>query len=567
MVNYRVIPYQSSRNRLKIEATFPCTGNETEFFMSAWRPGRYEEGNFTRLVTHVQVFDDLSQRRMVEKTGKNSWRVETSGAKNITISYLYMGKDLNAGSTFFNENILLINPVNSLIYTNENVGSICLNLETPWKKFGIASAASDVVYFENFDQLFDHPILCADEVETLEYEVKGVPFFIHLWAMPEIPKERLIADFKAFTLLQIQDFADFPAKEFHFVLLGTSQNYLHGVEHLNSTVIILGPNKEFTEEYYFRLLSVASHELYHVWNIKTLRPQEFLPYRYETLTYSRLGYMYEGVTTYLGDLYLLRGGIISSEKYLEILAELIQRHTDNPGRYSFSLADSSVDTWVDGYVGGTPGRKVSIYNEGALIAFMLDVQLRKSTNNKVDLTTFMKHLYHQYGKANLGYTQDNITNLLQALSSYDFEPFFNRYVFQANGYESGISQALEEIALEMYLTPANSAFVRVTGIRCIMVHQEFVVHSLADGGPGYMAGLCEDDVLLQLNEQDFTKELAEHFFEKEEILEAVITVRRNERTLKLTLPMVQRTFYPKVRLRKTNTEDKRLLKNRELFGI
>jgi hypothetical protein len=82
-----------------------------------------------------------------------------------------------------------------------------------------------------------------------------------------------------------------------------------------------------------------------------------------------------------------------------------------------------------------------------------------------------------------------------------------------------------------------------------------------------LAGLCEDDVLLQLNEQDFSKELAEHFFEKEEILEAVITVRRNERTLKLTLPMVQRTFYPKVRLRKTNTEDKRLLKNRELFGI
>ncbi|MFM7663141.1 MAG: hypothetical protein ACKO68_01295, partial [Bacteroidota bacterium] len=120
MVKYVVSPYQSSRNRLKIEATFPCDTDAMNLYMSAWRPGRYEEGNFTRLVTHVQVFDDRSQRRMVEKTGKNSWRVETSGAKNITVSYLYMGKDLNAGSTYFDENILLINPVNSLIYLNEN---------------------------------------------------------------------------------------------------------------------------------------------------------------------------------------------------------------------------------------------------------------------------------------------------------------------------------------------------------------------------------------------------------------------------------------------------------------
>lgn len=568
MVNYRVTPYQSSRNRLKIEATFPCNGNETELFMSAWRPGRYEEGNFTRLVTHLQVFDDQAQRRSVEKTGKNSWKAETSATRFITVSYVYMGKDFNAGSTYLDDNLLLINPVNSLIYINEiDDFGISLHLETPWNKYGILGSPSDVLYFENLDQLFDHPIVCADEVKTLEYQVKGIRFFIHLWSMPLMPEKRLISDFKAFTERQILDFGEFPAQEFHFLLLGAPHAFLHGVEHLNSTVIVLGPNQEFTEKFYFRLLSVASHELYHVWNIKTLRPKELLPYQYQYLNYSRLGYIYEGVTTYLGDLYLLRSGVITADKYLEILSELIQTHIDNPGRFSCSVADSSVDTWVDGYVAGTPGRKVSIYNEGALIAFMIDIQLRNGSKNKVQLETFMRSLFEKFGKNLQGYTQQDVYQTLFELSSLNFEPFFNQFVHKANGYESGLTEALANLGMEIHLVPPVSRFIGATGIRVIQRNQEFAVFSLADGSPGITGGLCEDDVLLALNGETFTKELAEAFFEQESMEEPILSVRRNYRTLEVTLPMVQRTFYPKVTLIKTDTDDKRLLKNRELFGI
>ncbi|MFM2039073.1 MAG: hypothetical protein RL432_2012 [Bacteroidota bacterium] len=568
MVNYRVTPYQSSRNRLKIEATFPCNSNETELFMSAWRPGRYEEGNFTRLVTHLQVFDDQSQRRFVEKTAKNSWKAETSATRYITVTYVYMGKDFNAGSTYLDDNLLLINPVNSLIY-NENVDNFgaSLILETPWKKYGISGNPSDVLFFESLDQLFDHPIVCADGVKTLEYEVKGVRFFIHLWSMPMMPEKRLLSDFKAFTEGQIHDFGEFPAQEFHFLLLGAPHAFLHGVEHLNSTVIVLGPNQEFTEKFYFRLLSVASHELYHVWNIKTLRPKELLPYQYQHLNYSRLGYIYEGVTTYLGDLYLLRSGIITPEKYLEILSDLIQTHIDNPGRFSCSVADSSIDTWVDGYVMGTPGRKVSIYNEGALIAFMIDIQLRNSTKNKVRLETFMCYLYEKFGKNLQGYTQQDLNQSLFELSSFDFEPFFNQFVHKANGYESGLTEALANLGMEIHLEPPVSRFTGATGIRIIQRNQEFSVYSLAEGSPGITGGLCEDDVLLTLNGELFTKELAEAFFEQEYTEEPMICVRRNHGMLEIALPMVQRTFYPKVILKKTVTNDKRILKNRELFGI
>lgn len=568
MLKYRITPYQTSRHRLKIEVVFPCDANITELLMSAWRPGRYEEGNFTRLVTHFQVFDDQSQRRNVEKTGKNSWNVETKGTRFITVTYVYMGNVLNAGSTYLDEQSILINPVNSLVYNNINYkGGIHLRIETGWEAVGVSSNNPGEWYFESFDRMFDQPIFCSSGIKTLQYSVQEIPFYLHLWAMPDIPEDRLLSDFKAFTELQIRDFGAFPAQAFHFMLLGTEQHYLHGVEHLNSTVIVLGPNQKFTETYYFRLLSVASHELYHVWNIKTIRPKELIPYQYQTLNYSRLGYIYEGVTTYLGDLYLMRSGVISPQKYLDLLADLIQQHIDNSGRYSLSLADSSVDTWVDGYVRGTPGRKVSIYNEGALIAFMLDVQLRSSTNNKVRLETFMRHLFMKFGKNQEGYQQQDLYDILFELSAYDFVPFFNRYVHKANGYESGIAEALEAIGLEMQLKPPASKFVAATGIRILQKDSQFIVHSLADGGPGYIGGLCEDDILLRWNGQAFTKELVEAFFEKEEILEVSLTVLRNHKEYLLLLPMVQRTFFPKVELFKRITEDKRVLKNRQLFGL
>lgn len=568
MVKYVVSPYQCSRNRLKIEATFPCDTDAMTLYMSAWRPGRYEEGNFTRFITHLQIYDDKSQRRTVEKTGKNTWEVETKGTTSITVTYLYVAKDFNAGSTFYDENILLLNPVNALIYHDIDYASgIELHLETSWQNYGYAAENSSPYFAEDFDQLFDQPIIGANQVKTLSYTVNESRFYLHLWSMPDMPEERIIADFKAFTTLQIQDFGGFPVQEFHFLLLGTPQPFLHGVEHLNSTVIVLGPNAEFSETFYFRLLSVASHELYHVWNIKTLRPKEMLPYRYQDLNYSKLGYIYEGVTTYLGDLYLLRSGSITSEKYLSVLAELIQRHIENPGRYAYSVADSSVDTWVDGYVPGVPGRKVSIYNEGALIAFMLDVRLRDNSNSKVRLETMMRDLYVSFGKKLKGYTQEDILTTLSELSTERFEPFFQRYVFQANGYESGLVDALERLGLEMKLLPPTSKFTGSTGIRVMAKQSEWVVHSLAEGSPGYMAGLCEDDVILKLNGHEFTQEIANSFFEREQIEEAVLTVRRNHVALDKILPLVQRTFYPKVELHKMATEHKRVLKNQHLFGI
>jgi predicted metalloprotease with PDZ domain len=178
------------------------------------------------------------------------------------------------------------------------------------------------------------------------------------------------------------------------------------VEHTNSTVIALGPSYGvMNNKGYEDLLGVSSHELFHAWNIKTIRPVEMMPYDYSRENYSRLGYVAEGVTTYYGDVMLLRSGVFTEEQYLKTFNELLEKHFNNFGRLNLSVADSSFDTWLDGYKQGVPGRKASIYTEGALCAFMLDIIIRKNSNNKRSLDDLMRLLYEEFGKKQRGYSE------------------------------------------------------------------------------------------------------------------------------------------------------------------
>src|SRR5690606_8262001 len=121
--------------------------------------------------------------------------------------------------------------------------------------------------------------------------------------------------------------------------------------------------------------------------------------------YSRLGYVYEGITTYYGDYMLLRSGVLSHEDYLRQFNSDLQKHFENEGRYNYSVAESSYDNWLDGYTSGIPGRKVSIYTEGMLTAFMLDMEIRSATKNKKSLDTVMKSLYVDFYKKGKAYSE------------------------------------------------------------------------------------------------------------------------------------------------------------------
>jgi predicted metalloprotease with PDZ domain len=178
------------------------------------------------------------------------------------------------------------------------------------------------------------------------------------------------------------------------------------------------------KELYDELLGVSSHELFHTWNVKNIRPKEMLPYKYNTENYATTGYIYEGITTYYGDLMLYRSGIFSDADYFRTLTQQFQKHLDNHGRFNYSVAASSFDTWLDGYVPGVPNRKVSIYTEGCLLAFIADAQIRKQTLNNSSLDDVMSALYNDFGKNNIGYTANDYQTIIENITGQNWNHFF-----------------------------------------------------------------------------------------------------------------------------------------------
>src|SRR6185436_8637769 len=158
----------------------------------------------------------------------------------------------------------------------------------------------------------------------------------HIWIQGECrPDFRLLEnDFKKFTGKQIEMMGDFPSGDYHFLIQVLPYNFYHGVEHSASTVMAIGPGFELmTEKIYSELIGLASHELFHTWNVKAIRPVEMQPYDYTKENYSRLGYVYEGFTTYYGGLFLSRSGFFTLEKYLSELFIQLQKNHANYGRF------------------------------------------------------------------------------------------------------------------------------------------------------------------------------------------------------------------------------------------
>ena len=530
---------------IKIKVQFPVDENKTIIHLPSWRPGRYELGNFAKNIKNFKVFNDQNKAVNFHKINKDSWEISSNETKYIKIEYQYYANELNAGSSYFDEQQLYVNPVNCFLYAEgKEQFPISLELNIP-ENYTIASSLvqeNNFLLAENFDELADSPFICSENLEKQTYIVADTNFHIWFNNQLNIPWERVIDDFRNFTKKQIEDFGEFPVSEYHFLIQSLPYLAYHGVEHLKSTVITLGPSHDLFENRYDELLGVSSHELYHVWNVKSIRPKELFPYNFKKENYSELGYIYEGITTYLGDLYLLKSGVFSLENYLRELSKQFQKHFDNPGRFAYSVAQSSYDTWLDGYVPGVPGRKVSIYTEGCLLAFVMDAKIRKATNNKRGIEEVMKRLYYNFAQNNKGYTEKDFIDQLENICGYSFQDFFYDYVHGTTPYEMILLEALDFIGLELIQTPSNSYSEANLGMKTVHQSNQLLISAIYPGSPADIAGLSLGDELIALNTIKLNHDLDAclNYFDASS---KTLSFFRNGKLLQLTLPEVNRFFY------------------------
>jgi predicted metalloprotease with PDZ domain len=188
-----------------------------------------------------------------------------------------------------------------------------------------------------------------------------------------------------------------------------------------------------------------------------------MPYDFSKENYSRLGYVAEGVTTYFGDQFLHRCGVYSDEQYFKELSILLDKHLENPGRFNLSLADSSFDTWLDGYTPGIPWRKVSIYNEGALCAFLTDIAILNHSENSLDKV--MLELYENFGKKKIGYTEADYRELCEKTGNRKLPDIFDRLIYGLEDYIPHLQNAFSLLGFELLIQASDVAWEALYGFR------------------------------------------------------------------------------------------------------
>jgi predicted metalloprotease with PDZ domain len=533
------------------------SAKELKIQLPAWRPGRYELGNFAKNIQKWAAFDEHGNKLPFKKLSKDLWLVDCAGVTAVHVKYNYYSADLNAGSTFLDASQLYMNPVNCCLYVEGRITEECLlELHLPESYIVACSLAkagpvqssgagkcTHTRRANDFHELADSPLIASATIQHNTFVLDGVEF--NLWFQGECKPAwtRIINDFFIFINEQFVMMKEFVHDEYHFLFQILPHKFYHGVEHLKSTVIALGPGYKLNEgEVYDNLLGVSSHELYHAWNIKSIRPAEMMPYDYTKENYSRLGYVCEGVTTYYGDLFLFRSGVYSEFDYLKTVHERLQKHFDNPAKTNLSVADSSFDTWLDGYVQGIPGRKTSIYDEGCLLAFMTDMIIRRNTSNAKSLDDVMRILYFDYSKKGKGYTEADYQQIVESLAGEKLDDFFRTYVYGACSYEKKLNELGGYIGMEIKSSQSKKYYEGHFGFKAHHEGHHFKVIAVYPGSPSDKAGLALNDEIIALNGYILKDDLHDwsRYFHGSRI---VLTVSRMGQLVEVAMNPVASEYY------------------------
>jgi predicted metalloprotease with PDZ domain len=559
MINYTISYSNPHRHYVDFELTTPTNGKESmQFQLAAWRPGRYELADFAQNIQKWAAFDENNNPIPFTKITKDLWEVTTKGTMEVTIVYNFYANQLDAGACYLDEHQLYLNPVHCLFYIVDRMQqqyTLVFNLPKGYKIASSMGKKGNTLSIKGYDALAESPIICSNALQHDTYTVEGITF--HMWFQGACTPDwdKLKKDFSAFSKSQIKHFGGFPTNEYHFFFQITPYRSYHGVEHSNNTVVLLGPGDEIMDKRYEDLLGVSSHELYHTWNIKAIRPIEMYPYNYTQENYFRTGFVAEGVTTYMGDMMLYNSGVFNWDEFIKTQNQNLERHLMNYGRYNLSVADSGFDNWLDGYKLGAPDRKTSIYPDAALCMLMVDLEIIRNTEGKNSLHSVMKELYKDFALKEKGYSEDDFRNICVKFGGLKVAEIFENHIYGTENYIPTLKTALETVGIELKEKKNKNLSAQYFGFIAVKENGKIIIKKVEPNSVTDKNGIAPEDEITKVNGEKIEGKLSDILKKCKENVDLTIKKKFSEKTISLTIG----NHYKLLELiRKEDAEDEQL---------
>lgn len=434
-IRYRIRTLRPSAHLFELSCTVPAADPAGQVFrLPAWTPGSYMIREFARNIVSLRA-EANGVAVAVEKFDKHSWRVAPqSPGTTVTLHYEVYAWDLSVRAAHLDATHGFFNGSSVFLAVEGRTDDPCLvEIERPqgaafraWRVVtalplargepGAALPHGFGLYrASDYDELIDHPVEMG-HFTLAGFEAGGVHHDIALTGRHDCDTARLCADLQRVCQWQIDLFGAPPPMDYYaFLTLVVGEGY-GGLEHRASTALIAArtdlpwSGMEGMAEGYKSFLGLCSHEYFHTWNIKRIKPAAFTPYDLSVENYTRLLWAFEGFTSYYDDLALVRAGVIGCADYLGLLAKNMTAVLRTPGRLRQSVAESSFDAWIKYYRQdeNAPNAVVSYYTKGALIALALDLQLRAASDGRRSLDDVMRRLWQRHGLSGEGVAEDGL---------------------------------------------------------------------------------------------------------------------------------------------------------------
>jgi predicted metalloprotease with PDZ domain len=526
-IHYTIEPLDVAAHLFRVSVTVDDPDSEGQRFMlPVWIPGSYMVREFARNIVTIEAKAGATGRKArLAKLDKCTWQAApVKGA--LTLTYTVYAWDLSVRAAHLDDTTGFFNGTSVFLAVAGREAAPCrVEIRRPagaafaqWRVAtalraarGTKACAFGEYRADNYDELIDHPVTLG-VFELGRFTAYGVPHDVVISGrVRNLDMPRLTADLKRICETQIALFEPHdrraPVDRYVFMTMAVADGY-GGLEHRASTALVCNRadlpalGRATQSEGYCTYLGLCSHEYFHTWNVKRIKPAAFAPYDLARENYTSLLWLFEGFTSYYDDLVLVRSGVIDEAGYLELLGKTLGNVLRGGGRFRQSVAQSSFDAWTKYYRQdeNAPNAIVSYYAKGSLVALAFDLSIRAQTRNRRSLDDVMRLLWTRYGRdfyagKPVGIGEDEVEALFVEASGADLGELFRVGVHGTA--DLPLAQLLSPFGVDMQADlPAQA--VPGLGIR-VRGGADCTIASVYENGAAHRAGLSAGDVLIALD--------------------------------------------------------------------